>query len=299
MKKIFTYIAFIFLAAALPQQVFARTLPAGFSKDQIWFSKDPFFAGDNILISTLIYNSSEYRMEGSVILKDGTSTVQKRTFAIEKGDAQVINFPWLATSGTHNFSALIERNEFITGTSSLTASPITTSETAKVRRFADYDLNNNGVGDSTEPTPAKKLPTSSPLTLPVNPIKTVEQTIVDKTPEPVASVAIPVIGGVESLRMDQAGKSAKNLDYAEGAITARLGVTTQALQKDKGGRSAAGWSLVKDGVVSGKVFRTPFDYIKLFLALVTHFITTNPYIFYILLTLVFYKLIRLAIGLFM
>lgn len=298
MKKILISFSILcFLGIIFPEQALARTFSAGFSKDQLWFSKDPFFAGDSIVISTLIYNSSLYRMEGSVILKDGTTTVEKRTFIIEKGASQVVDFPWVATSGNHNFSALIERNQFISGTSSVSASSIATSETAKVKRFADFDINKNGIGDSTEPTPVKKA-TTSVFVVPTNPVKTIEQKIVDEAPTPVSSVAIPVIGVLESVRVDQAGKSSKNLDTAEGQIAAHLGTTTESLRIQNGGRSGAGWSLMKSGITDGQIFHSPFDYVKLFLALLTHLLTSNPYVFYVLLLLVSYKLIRLTIGLF-
>lgn len=303
--KIFISILFLLtsITAVFPQTVIAKTLPAGFSRDQIWFSKDPFFVGDNITVNTFVYNSSVYRMTGTMTLKDGTSTVDKRTFIVEGGGSfQAIAFPWIVTPGTHNFSALIERDEFTQGTSSIASSSITITETVKVKRFADYDKNNNGVGDSTEPppppVPIKKVSTSSEIALPQNPVQTVSNEITDNAPTPVSAVAIPVIGTIENIRLSQTEKAGKNLNLAIGNIASSQSTTTQALKDARGGTVRAGWSLMKDGVVSGQIVRSPFDYLKLLTSLVVHFLASNQYVFYALLLLLIYKLIRVAISLF-
>lgn len=295
------------LLALAPAQLFAKTLPAGFSKDQIWFSKDPFFVGDNITVNTFVYNSTAYRMSGSILLKDGTTTIDKRTFILEGGgSSQTIAFPWVVTPGTHNFVALIEKDEFTQGTSSLASSTITSTETSKVKRFADYDKNANGVGDSTEPPPPvpvkfSKSTTSTStinISLPADPIADVKQRISDEAPTPVSSVALPVISTIENVRLSQGGKAGKSLDRIESIIAAQSGTTSDAVKLEHGGRSSAGWSMLKDGLSSGQVVRSPLDYIKLLFALVLHFFTNNPYAFYILLLLIIYKLASLVIGLF-
>ena len=56
--------------------------------------------------------------------------------------------------------------------------------------------------------------------------------------------------------------------------------------------------MMKDGLSSGQVIRSPFDYLRLLLALIIHFFTANPYAFYAVLLLLLYKLIRVIIGLF-
>lgn len=302
------YFAFIFIFSlfftSVTSVAFARTLPAGFSKDQIWFSKDPFFVGDNITVNTFVYNSSAYRMSGTMTLKDSTSTIDKRTFIVEGGGSfQAIVFPWVVTPGSHNFSALIERDEFTQGTSSIASSSITLTETAKVRRFADYDKNGNGVGDSTEPpppppTPPQKISSSTSMSMPQNPVQAVTDQIVDSAPLPVSSVALPVISTIENVRLAQTGKAGKNLNGAIEHIAAGKGTTTAALKAANGGAVNAGWSLMKEGVTSGQVVRSPFDYFKLFIALVIHFFVSNPYVFYVVLLLLIYKIIRVLISLF-
>lgn len=292
--SIISLLAFIYPGVAL-----ARIVPAGFSKDQLWFSKDPFFVGDNITISTLVYNSSNYRMQGVMNLKNGTTTLDKRSFIIEGGgNSQVIAFPWVVTSGTHYFEVHIENSEFTQGTNTLASSTVAAVDTAKVKRFADYDKNYNGVGDSTEPiidpVPVSIKSTSS-LQLPANPVNTVKQEIEDTAPTPVSSIALPVIGTIESLRQGQAAKAEHRIKNIEEIISSHAVATSTDGNREM---KSHGWTTIFDGLSNGQVVRSPIEYLQLLLALVLHSLVGNPYVFYILLLILLYKLSRITIGLF-
>lgn len=244
-------------------------------------------------------------MEGIVTLKDGTSTLDKRTFTIQRGgNSQVVSFPWIVTAGNHNFSAIILNDVFTNGTSSITSVSIPATETPKVKRFADYDKNANGVGDSTEPPPSrvivelKKIATSTLLpSLPPDPISAVEQTITNEVPTPVAALALPVVGSVESFRVAQGTKASKNLNSIEARIASQKATTT-ALPIGNETHTSLGWGMLKDGVTNGAVWKTPFDYVRLLIALTGHFFTVNVYAFYILLLLILYQVVRTLIRIF-
>jgi hypothetical protein len=289
-----------------PAELFAKTLPAGFSKDLLWFSQDPFFVGDNITISTFVYNSSAYRMQGTMVLKDGTTTIDKRTFIVDGyGGSQLLSFPWVVTPGSHSFYATIERDEFTSATSSLASSSPSVTETTRVKRFADYDRNMNRVGDSTEPPPPplKTVPvatsaTSSSLALSQDPIRDLSVAISNEAPTPVSSVAIPVISTIENIRLSQGVKAVKNLDVAEKRVLSGYATTTALDSAPHRTRAGEGWSMIKEGLSNGLVIRSPLDYLKLLFALLLHFFTTNPYVFYAFLILLIYKLVSLVIGMF-
>ena len=306
MQKFFYIGIFFFLITLFPTPLLAGSVPAGFSKDQIWFSKDPFFVGDSIFINTLIYNSSPYQFEGIVTLKDATTTIDKRTFTVQGGgSSQVISFPWIVTAGKHDFSALIVSDVFTSGTSSITSASIPATETTKVKRFADYDKNTNGVGDSTEPPPpvrpvaqTKLTPTILTNPLPDNPISLVEYTISNDAPAPVAALALPVVGSVESFRVDQGTKASKNLTNIETRIASQNATTTNALLSSARTHASLGWSMLKNSATEGGLWKTPFDYLKLFIALIGHFFTVNVYAFYVLFLLILYQIVRTLIRIF-
>lgn len=306
LQKLFILLFLPLAFFLIPAELIAKTLPAGFSKDLIWFSQDPFFVGDNITINTFVYNSSAYRMQGTMVLKDGTTTIDKRTFIVESnGGTQLLSFPWIVTPGNHSFYAAIERDEFISATSSQASSTPSVTETSKVKRYADYDRNLNRVGDSTEPPPPQikiaataTTATSSRVTLSPDPIRDLSVAINNEAPTPVSSVALPVISTIENIRISQATKAGKNLDDAKNKVaTVRSSTTLETTSSEKI-RTSEGWSMMQDGLSSGQVIRSPLDYLKLLFALLLHFFTTNPYAFYAVLALVLYKLISLVIGLF-
>ncbi len=328
--------ALSFSALSVPLGASALSVPAGVLKDQIWFSKDPFFVGDTITIFTFVFNSSYYRLSGTMVLKDGTTTIDKKTFTVlPAGGSQVVSFPWTVTSGQHNFSAKISDNQLDKVTGGVVDTPISTTQTILVKRFADLDTDHDGVGnltdtdddgdglsdieekklgtdplnpdtdgdgmpDGKDPYPLTKevpppLPPPAPL-LPVNPIKTLEQSISTNAPEPVSSTAIPVIGFVEDVRVSQA--KAANKSVVKTALT----VASNSVVEKRGGAATplptSAWGVFADGITSGNATKTPFEHMKLFLALVWQFFTSNIYAFYALLLLVIYKVVRLVFQLF-
>jgi hypothetical protein len=122
--------------------------------------------------------------------------------------------------------------------------------------------------------------------------------ITDVAPTPVSSIAVPVLGSVENFRLAQGNKAEKNLVNAEAKLAAHEGTTTSSLNSGAGGATSASWELVKRGVENGSVWKTPFDYFKLFLAIIAHFFTTNIYAFYSLVLLVIFLIVRTTLRFF-
>ncbi len=290
---IFTF--FVILLACMPGLAFARTMHAGLPSEQLWFSKDPFFAGDTITIFTLIFNSSNYRLSGTMTLKDGTSTLNTKPFVVDGlGGSQVVTFPLLMTKGNHSFSAVITQGELSQNGTTQTDAFIIATHTPKVMRFADDDKNQNGIGDSLEPPlpPSKPIvlsaTTTPPSTVPTSKdVRREENFILANAPTPIVNAAVPVLGAIEDFRVTEAVKALRNLSQIEGELHASI--TTS-----KGN----GWELLGSGITSGEVAKSPFEHLKLFIALIMRFFTANPYAFYIVLLLVLYKLVRMIISLF-
>ncbi len=81
---------------------------AGLVPANIWYSKDPFFAGDKIRIYTVIFNGSTYSLAGSMeFLDNGTSLGTKSFTVASKGRVQEMWVDWTATEGTHTITARI------------------------------------------------------------------------------------------------------------------------------------------------------------------------------------------------
>ena len=326
----------VILGFLFPFAASALSIPAGVLKDQIWFSKDPFFVGDTISIFTFVFNSSDYRLSGTMVLSDGTTTIDKKTFTVlPSGGSQVISFPWTVTRGQHNFIAKISENQLDKVSGGVVDTPISTTQTVSVKRFADLDTDHDGIGnltdtdddgdglsdilekklgtdplnpdtdgdgilDGKDPHPLVKevLPPPPPPTpiIPVNPIKTIEQSISENAPLPVANTAIPVIGFMEDIRVSQA-KSA-NKSVVKAAVNVASDASVHAGKGSATQTPTSAWGVFAHGITSGEAAKGPFDFVKLFLALIWQFFTTNMYAFYALLLLVIYKAVRLVFQLF-
>jgi hypothetical protein len=207
----------------------------------------------------------------------------------------VVSFPWIATPGTHSFFALIEQGEFVSSAPTSTASVI---ETSKVKRTASYDENKNGIPDENEPPipkPRASATTSASSTLPEDPAKTAKDVIAEEAPKPIADLALPILGSVESFRIDEAKRASRNANDALSRIASDKGTTTGALAGDA---KKDGWGVLAGGMFDGSVVRSPFDHVKLFFALLARAVTSHPYVFYAILALILYKAARVLIGIF-
>ena len=286
----------VILLSCIPGVAFAHTMHAGIPSEQLWFSKDPFFAGDTVTIFTLVFNSSNYRLSGTMTLKDGTSTLDTKPFVVDAGGgSQVVTFPLLVTKGNHSFSAVITQDQLSQSGTLQTDAFITATHTPKVMRFADDDKNQNSIGDSLEPpSPPPLAPVVRPasttfsLTMPTSKdVRKGENTLLANAPTPIVNAAVPVLGAIEDFRVTEAVKALRNLTQIEAELH-----TSSATPM------GSGWTLLGSGITSGEVAKSPFEHLKLFFALIMRFFTSNPYAFYVVLLLVLYKLVRTIINLF-
>ncbi len=79
---------------------------AGFVQSNIWYSKDPFYAGDKIRIYTVIFNGSAYDLSGAVEFLDNGVLVGKADFALASGGrVRDLWVDWNATEGKHTITA--------------------------------------------------------------------------------------------------------------------------------------------------------------------------------------------------
>lgn len=315
-QKFFFTMAFCAIFFA-PLSLFAATFPAGVPKDALWFSKDPFFAGDTITIFTMVYNSTDYTLSGMMELRDGTTTISKKNFVVDKsGASQVVSFPYEVTPGNHAFVAVITEDELRKEGSAPLDETLTETKTTAMKRFADLDTDHDGIPnigdtdkdgdgipDGKDAHPLVKDNIESVVTKATpkeNPITAIEEKIKTSVPEPIASRAVPILGSIEGFRVDQAAKAATRVDGArdEVILLGNVGTGTQMILT-KVAKVPAGWAMLGEGVVRGDVVKTPFAYVKLFFALVFHFVTSSVIVFYLFILFILFKLVRLTLRFFL
>lgn len=82
-------------------------ISAGFAPSSVWLSRTDLVAESSVRIYTVVYNSSESALEGSVsFLVDGTET-GTAPFALPSGDSKIVFTTWTTSEGTHTVSAKI------------------------------------------------------------------------------------------------------------------------------------------------------------------------------------------------
>jgi len=128
---------------------------------------------------------------------------------------------------------------------------------------------------------------------------TVEDTvrsIAEELPDPVKEKAIPLLRSAEEFRLRQAKDASERAERFERAITEAGATTSAALSTTT--TLHTGWKTLVGGAKALDVAKSPFAYFKLFLALVSEFLFTNTYAFYIATALMFFWLLRFVIGIF-
>ncbi len=341
LRRVFFIILFLF-----PALSFAKS-PAGIPSEGIWFSKEPFFAGEEISISTVVFNSSKYEIEGTVELLDNDKLIESKKISLSPNDNKIVSFKLQVTEGKHSFKVRVAdtnindtKGEVVLNSSSSNAyySP----KSGVVSRVVFKDSDSDGIsdiedtdidGDSLTNTEEKKLGTDPknpdtdsdgildgadkrPLkidTIPstVTPItesdtkkvaNSVEKVIPKNVVEPVVSVAVPVIGAVESFRVGQANNVNGKVESSIDTIIDKVGTSKVLGTSDEAKQASStsltktgkptGWSVFKRGVTEKDQFvKTPFGYVKLAFFLILSFILSHTWIFYIVLLAVIIKIL--------
>lgn len=82
---------------------------AGFTQGNIWYSKDPFFAGDVVIVHTVVFNSGPDEISGTVEFYDAVTLLGKIPFNISpSGGFKNVTMEWKVSEGYHKIFALIQ-----------------------------------------------------------------------------------------------------------------------------------------------------------------------------------------------
>ena len=124
------------------QFAYAAPLPlknAGFVPANIWYSKDPFFAGDKIRIYTIIFNGSTYDISGGVEFLDNGVVIGKTNFSLSGGGrVQDVWVDWKAGQGAHTITARLVKI-VADGPNGKEAALLDNAETGKSDRVVELD----------------------------------------------------------------------------------------------------------------------------------------------------------------
>ncbi|MDP3958436.1 MAG: Ig-like domain-containing protein [bacterium] len=92
-----------------PVQAETTVENAGFAPQSIWYSKDPFFAGERVTIHTIVVNSGSVELSGTVEFYDGETLLGRASVTVPPGGSFAeASVPWKVTEGRHTIFALLK-----------------------------------------------------------------------------------------------------------------------------------------------------------------------------------------------
>ncbi|MFA7310034.1 MAG: Ig-like domain-containing protein [Candidatus Paceibacterota bacterium] len=102
-----SFAALLCATAFLPLATYAATgeLAAGFAPGSLWLSRTTAVAGDTVKLYTVVYNSSESPIVGTVEFKADTSMLRDVGVQLASGETKIVSADWTALAGSHSFSA--------------------------------------------------------------------------------------------------------------------------------------------------------------------------------------------------
>src|SRR3989344_7346711 len=99
MRKVFVIASFL---CALPFFVSAQ---AGFPDKPLWLSNSVPVAGEEISLSTVLYNSTGATIDGTLTFFVDDAKLTSQDVSLAAQSSSVVSAKWTAASGTHSFSA--------------------------------------------------------------------------------------------------------------------------------------------------------------------------------------------------
>jgi len=261
----------------------AQTSNAGFIPGNIWYSKDPFAEGDTIKIFTLIYNPDVRQLTGTVYFFDKTTFLGNKTFSVSGGGVQDVSINWLVTAGDHTIFAQIQNAKFLISNGTYqdaTLSGIKTSESSRnVPKTILPISTTSSVGNSTD--------TSSGIDI--------QNFVKENTPQIVSTTIGNTTNAVEGFRQD-VGTSLENAK-----TSVQTDINNLNAKKTTAGSAGQKNTINKNTAATGTipsnqgVFLKPFKYTELFALSLFSTIFNNKYIFYGLIVLVIFFIMRFVV----
>jgi hypothetical protein len=269
MKKFSALIFFAFLL--LPQAFISAQTNAGFVPANIWYSKDPFEEGDKIQIYTLVFNPDIRELSGNVSFFDKNTLLGKKSITVPPKGVKDISINWTVTAGDHTIFAKLENARFLVSTG----------------KYEDVYLAENQT-DSSERTVSKKVvpkktieesaPSDGAITEKIDQtLGSIEQTIAASTPK---VLSVPILGTANALESARESMSS-GIESKKEAVKGNI----ETLKKQESSKET------KEGSKPSAVIK-PLKYAELFLFTLLAFIFGHKIIFYGVLLVIFFYLLR-------
>lgn len=283
LKNIFTFIFLLFFLTPIGH-IFAQTQNVGIIPANIWYSKDPFQEGDKIKIYTVVYNSDLRELSGTVIFFDNNIFLGKENFSIKGKSSNDVSIDWTVTVGDHIIFAKIENAKFLISTG----------------KYEEVYLAGNKTEESKKTVTKKEVANiSNNLT---SSVSNIGNTIKENTPAIVTKTIDSTTNSLESIRTNVGSSLSTQKDKVQAEIdqlnkdtskTKEADITIDNNTSNKIGNVEKGTmaTSIKKELTGSNVLK-PIKYVELFFLKVFSYIFANKILFYGLIVLIVFAIIR-------
>jgi hypothetical protein len=196
----------------------ATSTEAGFIPNPIWFSKDRFYAGETVKISTVIHNDLQNTITGSLVFLDGKNQIGTTDFSLAPSAIKPLSINWRARAGAHEIRAQIENAQKINADGTKTAIELSQSQTASTRKIVEADPAQTADPKSVLENSEAGAAFGQAGTLIQNALATLEE----KLPPVVTETASKIGEAIETWRTDTGkvlGESTKKAESSKAATS--------------------------------------------------------------------------------
>lgn len=268
----------VFFSLFPAHKISAQDSNAGFVPENIWFSKDPFEEGDKVKIYTVIFNPDIRELSGSVVFFDNNVFLGKKDFVAPAKSVKDISLDWTATIGNHNIFGKIENAKFLVSPGKYEEVYLAENETSKSSRTVNKKIvpKTADAETNTDPNPILNAVNS----IISEPVKNIGKMIENNTPDVIAKPIISVGSAIDKVRSDAGTALQTQKDEVKNQIE---------ILNSKGAQSGSEENTSKAETDS---YLKPFKYTELFALALFSGVFNNKLIFYAILALAVFFLLR-------
>lgn len=150
--KKYTYATLsLLLGLAMFGQTVLASSKIGFVNNNIWTSRDSALAGEQIKIYTVIVNSDDNSVRGTIIFYDNDTSISDALafYLPGGGSSKVIATPWTVTKGNHQFKAALSKMTYTDSAGKqgvISGEPVSESQ----QLYFDADTDGDSLPDQQE-----------------------------------------------------------------------------------------------------------------------------------------------------
>ncbi len=283
--KYFKSSIFILFVVLSTNSVHAVDSNSGLIDTSIWYAPSTFTEGDTIEIHTAVWNGEDYAINAKVEFLDVNTILGSRDITVAKGTLSDVYVSWKVTAGDHKISARIASASSSVNGSKSVVSIVNKEESAK-----DFFV-------------PKKLVVKKDGTTEV--IPTVTSKVNEVLPPSVAAPINKTANSIDSFRQDVSSSLSGLKDETNTKIesfnktkpvTENTESNTKTVTKntnnkiDTKAKEVNNTTEVKSDPMPG--IDKPIAYVELFLLTIALFIFKNSIVFYILLAVITFLILR-------